>query len=150
MDRVTHVASAPKLCSPGRHSGVGCRNTVSRVNWLRVGTGVQRCMKSVSGHCSLAAISSYIVAPSMDSRMMSAWPACRVNSSMRCSATQRTVQWSMSCGNHGTSWGTGTACIQVDLGEDPQRLVVLLAQLVEQLLEGLVVAHHVLIVRTRP
>ena len=28
----------------------------------------------------------------MDSRMMSAWPACRAVSSMRCSSTQRGVQ----------------------------------------------------------
>ena len=48
-----------------------------------VGAGFQGLIQSVSGQSSLKpAISSYIVAPSMDSRMMSAWPACRVSSSI--------------------------------------------------------------------
>ena len=48
--------------------------------------------QSCAGHPSAAAMSVQQVAPSMDSRMMSACPACRAVSSMRCSRTQRGVQ----------------------------------------------------------
>ena len=60
-------------------------------------------------------------------------------------ATQRTDQLSMSCGNHGTSCGTGTGVSRSAFGEDAQRLGVLLGQLVEQVGKSFVVAHHVLV-----
>src|SRR3954447_14253157 len=66
------------------------------------------CTKSLAGHCSAAASSEIEDAPSSDSRTMSACPACRAVSSIRCKSTQRRDQASTSCGNHGTPLGTGT------------------------------------------
>lgn len=54
-----------------------------------------------SGHCSAAASRGNRVAPSMVSRMNSAWPPCRAVSSIRCSSTQRTDHSLTSAGNHG-------------------------------------------------
>jgi hypothetical protein len=44
--------------------------------------------------------------PSMVSRMMSAWPACRAVSSIMCSATHRRLRSAICCQAHGASRST--------------------------------------------
>ena len=107
--------------------------------------GLQGLIQSVSGQPSTPAISSYIVAPSMDSRMMSACPAWRDSSSMRCRATQRTDQSLHVLGEPRHVVRDRNRCVQIGLGEDPQRLGVLRLQRLQQLVEGFVVTHHVLV-----
>ena len=56
-------------------------------------------------------MSGNAVAPSIISRTMSAWPAWRAVSEIRCSNTQRTDHASTSAGNHGTPLGTGLVVV---------------------------------------
>ena len=102
-------------------------------------------MKSVSGHPSLAAISSYIVALSMVSRMMSAVPgvACQLLDEMHGHPAHRPVVDVLRKPRHVVRYGN--RCVEVGFGEDAQRLGILLGQLVEQVGKSFVFAHHVLV-----
>ena len=80
-------------------------------------SGCQGFSQSVAGHPSTAASSSKAVAPSIASRTMSACPAWRAVSSIRCRSTQRSDQASTSAGFHGAG-GTGHGVVEGQTGDD--------------------------------
>ena len=94
---------------------------------------------------SSPAISSYMVAPSMLSRMMSAWPAWRASSLITCRITQRTDQASRSLGNHGMSCGTGTAASRSAVSTSRSDVAFCASKASQQPVQRLVGAHHVLV-----
>ncbi len=94
---------------------------------------------------SRPASSSYMVAPSMLSRMMSAWPACRVSSLITCRITHRTDQASDALREPRDILWDRHFRVQVGGFDQPQRLGVLGLERAQQPVQRLVGPHHVLV-----